>query len=140
VAVFYISSSILQPRANALPYQASFKTKEEWESDKLTADLEKQAEEQNARDKESAEFAKYVSEHPFVAPIPPSPPWRDKTNWSRLREGMSETEVISLLGQPSGRHTIQLSPVVSRTITLYYSFYSVEINDAKGVTSWSGPD
>ena len=40
---------------------------------------------------------------PTPKPIPPpTPPWYEPSNWTLIRAGMSEAEVVGILGPPSG--------------------------------------
>ena len=40
---------------------------------------------------------------PVPKPIPPlTPPWQEPSNWTLLRPGMSEAQVVEILGPPSG--------------------------------------
>jgi len=63
-------------------------------------------------------------------------PWENPENWSRLREGMSESQVISLLGQPTGRNTY---PALN-SVRLWYRFSSVDLDyKTRRVTGWQAP-
>ena len=60
-------------------------------------------------------------------------PWKNPENWSRLREGMTESQVISLLGQPTGRNTY---PALN-SVSLWYGFGKVELDyQTRRVTGW----
>lgn len=40
---------------------------------------------------------------PMLKPIPPpTPPWQEPSNWTLLRPGMSEVQVVEILGPASG--------------------------------------
>jgi len=63
-------------------------------------------------------------------------PWKNRANWAKLKEGMSEAEVISLLGQPTGRTTYPALGFVQ----LQYGLYNVELDvQTHRAKNWLGP-
>ena len=63
--------------------------------------------------------------------------WLNKSNWRKLRNGMSERDVVNLLGEPNSRN----QPIM---IEYYYSNSrysgSVKISDYSGVIGWKEPN
>lgn len=62
---------------------------------------------------------------PAPAPIPPTtPPWHRASNWTLIKSGMSESEVVGILGPPTSvdssidKRTLFYSPDPSSTSTL----------------------
>src|SRR2546430_2778265 len=60
-----------------------------------------------AQDRRIAELEKIVKllqavAPPMPTPIPsPTPPWHRPSSWSQIKKGMSETQVVEILGPPT---------------------------------------
>jgi hypothetical protein len=53
---------------------------------------------------------------PVPAPIPaPTPPWQSASNWNLIKKGMSEAQVVEILGPPT------IAEAVTDMRTLYYN-------------------
>ena len=63
--------------------------------------------------------------------------WKNPKNWKRLREGMTEAQVVQLLGRPTGKNSYP----ASGSLTLWYSSaYNVKLTfRTRKVTGWDGP-
>lgn len=71
-----------------------------------------------------------------MGPTVPEERWRYVGNWKRLREGMTEEEVLGILGLPTGRSPY---PALD-SINLWYSYYRVTISYRdRRVLGWDGP-
>lgn len=83
-----------------------------------------------AQERRIAELEKTVKAlqaiaEPKPTPIPsPTPPWQVASNWIRIRRGMSEAQVVEILGPPtsvdaaSDVRTLHFDPDPRSTITL----------------------
>ena len=63
--------------------------------------------------------------------------WLNKSNWRKLRNGMSEIEVVNLLGEPHSRNAPNFIEYEYRNNT-YYGV--VSISDFSGVKLWKEPN
>jgi hypothetical protein len=66
------------------------------------------------QDKRIAELEKTVrmlqsaAAPPPPAPIPaPAPPWKTPTSWNLIKAGMSEAQVVEILGPPTGVQSVE---------------------------------
>jgi hypothetical protein len=82
--------------------------------DKLTAETEELKRTVADQDKRIAELEKTVkmlqaaAAPPLPAPIPsPVPPWKVPTSWNQIQAGMSEAQVVAILGPPTSVQSVQ---------------------------------
>ena len=71
---------------------------------KETAQLKQRITDQEARIAELEKAVKFLqaAAAPVPTPIPsPTPPWHRPANWNLIKTGMSEAEVVSVLGPPT---------------------------------------
>ena len=94
---------------------------------KETAQLKQRITDQDARIAELEKAVKILQSAaaPLPAPIPsPTPPWHQPANWNLIKTGMSEAQVVALLGTPTSvdssidRRTLVYAPDASSTSTL----------------------
>ena len=65
-----------------------------------------------------------------------SEPWEKRENWAKLAEGMTDDEVISILGTPTGRENWESID----EMVLTYGYYQVTVtNSTRRVKAWRGP-
>ena len=62
--------------------------------------------------------------------------WKDRAAWARLREGMTEAQVVAILGPPTGRRSYEALD----KITLWYYYHTVTLtHKTRRLVEWSGP-
>jgi hypothetical protein len=98
------------------------------ELEKETAQLKRKVADQDARIAELERAVKSLqaaAAPPVPTPIPsPTPAWHRASNWTLIKTGMSEAEVVGILGPPTSvdssidRRTLLYAPDASSTSTL----------------------
>jgi hypothetical protein len=71
-------------------------------------------------------------------PPPASEPWKNKDNWSRLQEGMTEAQVLSILGPPTGRDTYSALGITHLSYGSYNTYVDIDAKTRR-VKNWRAP-
>lgn len=75
---------------------------------KQTEELKREVADQARRIANLEAAVKALQTPPPPAPIPaPSPLWHSATNWNSIKPGMSEADVVQLLGPPSSVQSVE---------------------------------
>ncbi len=72
---------------------------------------------------EAAVFPPREVKQPPTSFVPVNDGWKKKANWDMIKNGMSENQVIKILGRPTRKEEF-----ISSAFTLYFEGYSDEAN------------
>jgi uncharacterized coiled-coil protein SlyX len=99
-----VMAQVRDPRVDKLTERVDELTKQVDESTKETSQLKRTVADQEKRIAELEKAMKALQT--VVAPVPeqlpsPTPPWHTSSNWTMIKIGMSEAQVVDLLGPPT---------------------------------------